>query len=81
MARYIAFDIGAESGRGIIGRFDGKKIALREIYRFGHTPLQFRSTLRWDVLMMAQQQVLHGMITVVTIIMQHKLQLPISLCT
>ncbi|MCL5270786.1 MAG: rhamnulokinase [bacterium] len=50
---YLALDLGAESGRGIVGRFDGKKIKLEEVYRFGHTPLDYNGTLRWDVLVMA----------------------------
>ncbi len=49
---YLALDLGAESGRGIVGRFDGKTIELEEVYRFGHTPLNWRGTLRWDVLVM-----------------------------
>lgn len=49
---YLALDLGAESGRGIIGRFDGKTIGLEEIYRFSHTPLTYRGSLRWDVLVM-----------------------------
>ena len=50
---YLALDLGAESGRGIIGRFDGKTIELEEVYRFQHTPLHYQGSLRWDVLVMA----------------------------
>lgn len=31
---YVAIDLGAESGRGIVGKFDGDKIFIEEIYRF-----------------------------------------------
>jgi rhamnulokinase len=31
---YLAIDLGAESGRGIIGNFDGTKINIEEIHRF-----------------------------------------------
>ncbi|MFN4227386.1 MAG: rhamnulokinase [Candidatus Ratteibacteria bacterium] len=31
---YLAIDLGAESGRGIIGNFDGNKLTIEEIYRF-----------------------------------------------
>ncbi|MCM8833659.1 MAG: rhamnulokinase, partial [Candidatus Omnitrophica bacterium] len=31
---YIAIDLGAESGRGIIGNFDGNKLIIEEIHRF-----------------------------------------------
>lgn len=51
-SNYLALDLGAESGRGIIGRFDGKTIQLEEVYRFQHTLMHYRGTLRWDVLMM-----------------------------
>lgn len=51
---YLALDLGAESGRGIVGRFDGKTIALEEVHRFGHVPLRYNGALRWDVLLMSQ---------------------------
>lgn len=51
---YLALDLGAESGRGIVGRFDGGKIRIKEVYRFGHTPLTYRGTWRWDVLAMVR---------------------------
>ena len=31
---YLAFDLGAESGRGILGHFDGQRLSLEEIGRF-----------------------------------------------
>jgi rhamnulokinase len=50
---YLALDLGAESGRGIVGRFDGRKIELEEVYRFSQEPLRDRGTLRWDALSIA----------------------------
>ena len=32
--KMLAIDLGASSGRGIIGKFDGEKITLEEIHRF-----------------------------------------------
>ena len=29
----LAFDLGASNGRAILGRFDGSRIELRELYR------------------------------------------------
>ena len=52
---YLALDLGAESGRAIIGRFDGRKLTLEEVHRFGHTPFEYLGTRRWDTLMMAHQ--------------------------
>jgi len=31
---FLAFDLGAASGRAVIGRFDGERLALEEIHRF-----------------------------------------------
>ena len=32
--KMLAIDLGASSGRGILGGFDGKKFILNEIHRF-----------------------------------------------
>lgn len=50
---YLALDLGAESGRGIIGRFDGRTIQLEEVYRFLQEPLRDRGSLHWDALSIA----------------------------
>ena len=34
MGTYLAIDIGASSGRHMLGRVDGGKIVLEEVYRF-----------------------------------------------
>jgi rhamnulokinase len=46
----LAVDIGAESGRVIAVRFDGKRLSLEERYRFANTPVKVRETLHWDML-------------------------------
>jgi rhamnulokinase len=43
----LAFDIGAESGRAILGRFDGRRIAIKELHRFSNGPVRMRDTLYW----------------------------------
>ena len=35
-ANYFAMDFGASTGRGITGRFDGKKLELEEVHRFSN---------------------------------------------
>lgn len=45
-----AIDLGAESGRAILGQFDGKKILLSEEHRFPNEPVQLPDGLHWDVL-------------------------------
>lgn len=46
----LAFDLGAESGRGVLGRFDGQKLQLQDVHRFANTPAATLDTLHWDVL-------------------------------
>ena len=52
---YLAVDLGAESGRTIIGQFDGSRIHLIENHRFPNGAISVpeysgRSSLRWDIL-------------------------------
>jgi len=47
---YLAIDIGASSGRHVVGRFDGKRIALEEVYRFENGPVPVAQSLYWDLL-------------------------------
>jgi rhamnulokinase len=44
----VAVDLGAESGRVVLGRFDGSKVALTELHRFPTPPRQHEGHLRWD---------------------------------
>ncbi|MEY2725217.1 MAG: Rhamnulokinase, partial [Planctomycetota bacterium] len=37
---YLAVDLGAESGRVMAGQFDGRKISLNELHRFGNGPVR-----------------------------------------
>jgi rhamnulokinase len=47
---YLSFDIGASSGRAIVGRFDGERIALEETHRFENGPVRVNGRLYWNVL-------------------------------
>lgn len=47
---YLAVDIGASSGRHVVGRFDGKRLALEEVYRFENGPVEVLGSLHWDLL-------------------------------
>lgn len=47
---FLAVDLGAESGRVMAGLFDGQKVRLEELHRFGNGPVSVADTLRWDVL-------------------------------
>ncbi len=46
---YLACDLGAESGRLMLGTLDGGRISLEEIHRFPNTPIRSGDSLRWDV--------------------------------
>lgn len=48
--KMLAVDLGASSGRAMLGTFDGSKIALEEVHRFSNDPVRIRSSLYWDVL-------------------------------
>ena len=48
MGQYLAIDLGAESGRAILGGlFDGK-LAIDELHRFPNTPVREAGGLHWD---------------------------------
>ncbi len=47
--KFLAFDLGAESGRAIIGILDGEKIMLEEIHRFRNRQLKTGNGIYWDV--------------------------------
>lgn len=49
---FLAFDLGAESGRAVVGRFDGEKLALEEIHRFPNGPTRVHGSLYWNVLLL-----------------------------
>ena len=48
-ARLLAFDLGAESGRAVLGDLAGGRLALREIARFPNGLLELRGRLHWNV--------------------------------
>ena len=48
--RFLAFDLGAESGRGVLGCFDGAKLKLEELHRFPNGGIRVLDSLHWNVL-------------------------------
>jgi rhamnulokinase len=48
--KLLAFDLGAESGRGLLGLFDGGRLRLEVLHRFPNGPVRTLDTLHWDVL-------------------------------
>lgn len=46
---YLALDLGAESGRAIVGSIAGDKLSLTETHRFINQPSKHASGLHWDI--------------------------------
>ena len=44
-----AIDLGASSGRVILGRVDGRSLAIEEVHRFPNDPVALPDGLHWDV--------------------------------
>ena len=47
---YLAIDLGAESGRTMLGTLANEKLILTETYRFPNGPVRLSDGLHWDVL-------------------------------
>ena len=50
MNRFLAIDLGAESGRAMLGTLDRGKLTLEELHRFPNTPVRLPTGLYWDAL-------------------------------
>jgi rhamnulokinase len=48
-AQFLAFDLGAESGRAMLGTLDDGVLGVREIHRFANEPVRQNGSLQWDV--------------------------------
>jgi rhamnulokinase len=59
---FLAFDLGAESGRAMRASLRGGVITLAEMYRFPNGPVRDNGSLRWDIyrLWREMQSVLSG---------------------
>jgi rhamnulokinase len=44
-----AVDLGAQSGRVAVGRFDGDRLTVEEVHRFANVPVERDGQLQWDV--------------------------------
>jgi rhamnulokinase len=50
MSHYLAFDLGAESGRAILGKLSAGRLELEELHRFPNQPVRLPDGLYWDAL-------------------------------
>jgi rhamnulokinase len=48
--RFLAFDLGAESGRAVLGTFDGSRLELAEKHRFANPNGRMLGKMHWNVL-------------------------------
>ncbi|MGM9636263.1 MAG: FGGY family carbohydrate kinase, partial [Candidatus Avispirillum sp.] len=55
MKKYLAIDLGASSGRGIIGTLDGGKLTLSELHRFSNDPVETENGFFWDTLRLVHE--------------------------
>ena len=46
---YLAIDLGAESGRAVLGRYQAGVLTTTEVYRFANEPVEYGGSLHWDV--------------------------------
>jgi rhamnulokinase len=49
-SRFLAIDLGASSGRVLLGTWDGARFVLDELHRFDNAPVTVAGTMYWDVL-------------------------------
>jgi rhamnulokinase len=47
--RFLAFDLGAESGRAVLGTLDRRRLSVHEVRRFPNTPVELSGHIHWDV--------------------------------
>ncbi len=50
MTNYLALDLGAESGRAMLGRLQDGALTLQEVHRFPNAPIRQPDGLHWDAL-------------------------------
>ena len=55
--RMVAIDLGAESGRAVVGSFDGERLALEDVHRFPNVPVTLAGTLHWDFLRLFGEEI------------------------
>ncbi|HAH99264.1 MAG TPA: rhamnulokinase, partial [Verrucomicrobiales bacterium] len=48
-SRYLAIDLGAESGRVMLGTLEGGRVVLEELSRFNNTPIRDGERIYWNI--------------------------------
>jgi rhamnulokinase len=50
LANVLAYDLGASSGRALLGRLTDRRIETEELHRFPNDPVRVGDRLHWDIL-------------------------------
>ena len=50
MKHFLAIDLGATSGRTVLGSYDGERVQMREWSRFANPQIPFNGSICWDML-------------------------------
>jgi rhamnulokinase len=50
MSRFLAIDLGAETGRAMLGTLERGQLTLEELHRFSNTPVRLPTGLYWNTL-------------------------------
>jgi rhamnulokinase len=53
--KFVAVDLGASSGRLMVGAWDGRRFSLEELHRFPNGGVSVRGSIEWDVLRLWQE--------------------------
>src|SRR5208283_5475006 len=46
---YLAFDLGAQSGRAVLAHLQSGILTTEEVHRFANEPVEYGGSLHWDV--------------------------------
>lgn len=60
MSHYLAVDLGAESGRVMLGTLEHGRLQLEELHRFPNTPVSLPTGLYWDSFRLFHE-IVHGL--------------------
>src|SRR3954452_24005682 len=59
MSHYLAIDLGAESGRALLGSLTAGKLTVEELHRFPNSPVRVQGAVYWDILRL-WHEIQHG---------------------
>jgi rhamnulokinase len=69
MGQYLAFDLGAESGRAMAGSLSGGRLSVEELHRFPNTPVRDGDALYWDT-----ERLWHEILSGIRVAVERKLE-------